>query len=117
MPKQDFEDAPVVVEKTESKTKLQRPPLYKVLLHNDDFTTMEFVIFVLQTVFGQDTNEAVRIMLNVHKKGIGLAGVYTYEVAEMKIAKVSELAQANEYPLLCTMEEDEPAGYSQDSNQ
>jgi ATP-dependent Clp protease adaptor protein ClpS len=53
----------------------------------------------------------------VHKKGIGLAGVYTYEVAEMKIAKVSELAQANEYPLLCTMEEDEPAGYSQDSNQ
>ena len=106
MPRQDFEDTPVVIEKAESKTKLQRPPLYKVLLHNDDFTTMEFVIFILQMVFGHGSTEAVRIMLNVHKQGIGLAGVYTYEVAEMKVAKVTELAQANEYPLLCTIEED-----------
>ena len=106
MPKPDFEDAPVVIEKTESKTKLERPPLYKVLLHNDDFTTMEFVVFVLQEVFGLGTSEAVRIMLNVHQQGIGIAGVYTYEVAEMKVSKVTELAQANEFPLLCTMEEE-----------
>jgi ATP-dependent Clp protease adaptor protein ClpS len=106
MPKHEFEDAPVVVEKTESKTKLERPPLYKVLLHNDDFTTMEFVVFVLQTVFGHGASQALRIMLNVHKLGVGLAGVYTYEVAETKVSKVSELAQANEFPLLCTMEEE-----------
>src|SRR5690242_5380013 len=106
MPTPDFEDAPVVVEKTESKTKLERPQLYKVLLHNDDFTTMEFVVFVLQTVFGHGASEAVRIMLNVHRLGIGLAGVYTYEVAEMKVDKVTSLSQANEFPLLCTMEED-----------
>jgi len=108
MPNPDFEDAPVVIEQTGSKTKLQRPPLYKVLLHNDDFTTMEFVVFVLQTVFGLGASDAFRIMLNVHRMGLGLAGVYTCEVAEMKVAKVAELAQANEFPLLCTMEEDEP---------
>ena len=106
MPKPDFEDAPVVVEKTESKTKLERPPLYKVLLHNDDFTTMEFVVFILTEVFGHGAGEAVRIMLNVHRLGIGMAGIYTYEVAETKVAKVTELAQANEFPLLCTMEEE-----------
>ena len=102
----DFEHGGAVAEKTESKTKLERPPLYKVFLHNDDFTTMEFVVFVLQTVFGHGESEAVRIMLNVHKEGIGLAGVYTYEVAEMKVDKVMSIAQANEFPLLCTMEED-----------
>jgi ATP-dependent Clp protease adaptor protein ClpS len=106
MPKHEFEDAPVVVEKTESKIKLERPPLYKVLLHNDDFTTMEFVVFVLQTVFGHGASEALRIMLNVHKLGVGLAGVYTYEIAETKVSKVLELAEANEFPLLCTMEEE-----------
>ena len=106
MPDPEFEDAPVVIEKTESKTKLERPSLYKVLLHNDDFTTMEFVVFVLQEVFGHGGSEAVRIMLNVHRLGIGMAGVYTYEVAETKVAKVTELAHANEFPLLCTMEEE-----------
>ena len=107
MPKEDFEHGGAVIEETESKTKLERPPLYKVLLHNDDFTTMEFVVFVLQTIFGQNEDNAIRIMLNVHKLGLGLAGVYTYEVAEMKVEKVTSLAQANEFPLLCTMEEDE----------
>jgi ATP-dependent Clp protease adaptor protein ClpS len=99
-----------VVEKTESKTRLERPPLYRVLLHNDDFTTMEFVVFILQTVFNHREGDAVRIMLNVHRQGMGLAGVYTYEVAQMKVDKVTSIAQANEFPLLCTMEEDDHQG-------
>ena len=107
MPVDDFETSGAVVEKPETKEKLERPPLYKVLLHNDDFTTMEFVVFVLETIFGHNEDNAIRIMLNVHKLGLGLAGVYTYEVAEMKVEKVTNLAQANEFPLLCTMEEDE----------
>ena len=108
MPIDDFETSGAVVEETETKEKLERPSLYKVLLHNDDFTTMEFVVFVLQTIFGHNEGDAIRIMLNVHKLGIGLAGVYTFEVAEMKVEKVTSLAQANEFPLLCTMEEGEP---------
>ena len=110
MPTHEFEHGGAVVEETESKTKLERPPLYKVFLHNDDFTTMEFVVFILQTVFNHGESDAVRIMLNVHREGIGLAGVYTYEVAEMKVDKVTSIAQANEFPLLCTMEEDDHKG-------
>jgi ATP-dependent Clp protease adaptor protein ClpS len=102
----EFEHGHAVVEKTEGKTKLERPPLYKVLLHNDDFTPMEFVVFILQTIFNHGENDSIRLMLDVHRKGIGLAGVYTFEVAEMKVDKVTNLAQANEFPLLCTMEED-----------
>ena len=108
MPSREFEHG--VVEETESKAKLERPPLYRVLLHNDDFTTMEFVVFILQTIFNQPPSEAVRIMINVHRQGIGLAGVYTYEVAQMKVDKVTSIAQANEFPLLCTMEEDDHEG-------
>ena len=103
----EFQRGDAVIEETESKTKLERPPLYKVLLHNDDFTPMEFVVFILQTIFNHGENDAVRLMLDVHRKGIGLAGVFTYEVAEMKVDKVTSLAQANEFPLLCTMEEDD----------
>ena len=103
----EFQRGGAVIEETESKTKLERPPLYKVLLHNDDFTPMEFVVFILQTIFNHGENDAVRLMLDVHRKGIGLAGVFTYEVAEMKVDKVTSLAQANEFPLLCTMEEDD----------
>ena len=110
MPKDEVEPDIGVAEKTESKTKLERPPLYKVLLHNDDFTTMEFVVFVLQTVFNHRESDAVRIMLNVHRQGLGLAGVYTYEVAQMKVDKVTSIAQLNEFPLLCTMEEDDHKG-------
>jgi ATP-dependent Clp protease adaptor protein ClpS len=91
---------------TESKQKLQKPPLYKVLLHNDDFTTMEFVVFVLVQVFHKTEDEALRIMLAVHHQGLGVAGVYTYEVAETKVNQVLNLAKAHEYPLLCTMEEE-----------
>ena len=106
MPREEDQGS-AVVEKAEGRAKLERPPLYRVLLHNDDFTTMEFVVFVLQNVFNHGESEAVQIMLNVHRQGIGLAGVYTYEVAEMKVDKVTNLAQANEFPLLCTIEEDE----------
>lgn len=91
---------------TESETRLEKPPLFKVVLHNDDFTTMEFVVFVLRTVFHRETAEAFEIMMKVHTEGIGVAGVYTYEVAQMKAEKAMNLARAQEYPLLCTVEED-----------
>ena len=90
---------------TETKKKLKKPPLYKVLLHNDDYTTKEFVVEILQYVFYKEQTEAVQIMLHVHKKGLGVAGVYTYEVAETKVALVESLARQHEYPLKCTMEE------------
>ena len=105
MPKRDHELEEQVV--AESKTRLKKPPLYKVLLHNDDFTTMEFVVYVLQSIFGLPDAESFRIMLKVHVEGVGIAGIYTYEVAETKAAKVAELARAHEYPLLCTVEEAE----------
>ena len=89
---------------TASKPKLKKPPLFRILLHNDDYTTMEFVVYVLSTIFQQPASEAVRIMLQVHQQGIGVAGVYTYEIAETKVARVSELAKEHQYPLLCTME-------------
>lgn len=91
---------------TESETRLEKPPLFKVVLHNDDFTTMEFVVFILRTVFHRDTAEAFDIMFKVHNEGIGIAGVYTYEVAQMKAEKAMNLARAQEYPLLCTVEEE-----------
>jgi ATP-dependent Clp protease adaptor protein ClpS len=91
---------------TESKQKLKKPPLYKVLLHNDDYTTMEFVVFVLQTVFSKGQEDATRIMLAVHQQGVGVAGVYTFEIAEAKIDKVLDMAREKEFPLLCSMEEE-----------
>ena len=91
---------------TESETRLEKPPLYKVILHNDDFTTMEFVVFVLSHVFLRSDAEAFSIMLKVHHEGIGIAGVYSFEVANMKAEKAMNLARASEYPLLCTVEEE-----------
>ncbi len=91
---------------TESETRLEKPPLYKVILHNDDFTTMEFVVFVLSHVFLRSDAEAFAIMLQVHHEGIGIAGVYSFEIANMKAEKAMNLARAQEYPLLCTVEED-----------
>ena len=91
---------------TESETRLEKPPLYKVVLHNDDFTTMEFVVFVLVHVFLRSEPEAFAIMLKVHHEGIGIAGVYSFEVANMKAEKAMNLARAQEYPLLCTVEEE-----------
>jgi ATP-dependent Clp protease adaptor protein ClpS len=100
----DFERDEAVL--TESETKLEKPPLFKVLLHNDDFTTMEFVIYVLRTVFHKDEADAFLIMMNVHRAGVGVAGIYTYEIANMKAEKCMNLARAHEYPLLCTVEEE-----------
>lgn len=91
---------------TETEQKLEKPPLYKVLLHNDDFTTMEFVVFILSHVFMRSEPEAFGIMLKVHNEGVGLAGIYSYEVATMKAEKAMNLARASEYPLLCTVEEE-----------
>src|SRR5215471_13953635 len=97
----DFEREEAVV--TESKPRLKKPPLYKVLLHNDDYTSMEFVVFILRTIFQKSEADAVRIMLSVHNQGIGVAGVYTYEVAEAKVAKVTSMARDNEFPLLASL--------------
>ena len=91
---------------TESETKLEKPKLFKVILHNDDFTTMEFVVFILMQVFLRSEAEAFTIMLKVHNEGIGIAGTYPFEVANMKSEKAMNLAKAHEYPLLCTVEEE-----------
>lgn len=91
---------------TESETRLEKPKLYKVVLHNDDFTTMEFVVFILKTVFMRSDVEAFTIMLKVHNEGIGIAGVYSFEIANMKADKAMNLSKAHEYPLLCTVEEE-----------
>ena len=88
----------------ESSEKVEEPPLYKVLLHNDDFTTMEFVVWVLQSVFNMSEEQAIQVMLNVHLRGMGVAGVYTYEIAETKVERTTALAREHEYPLLATME-------------
>ena len=91
---------------TESETGLEKPKLYKVILHNDDFTTMEFVVFILKHVFMRSDAEAVTVMLKVHNEGVGVAGVYPFEVANMKAEKAMNLSRAHEYPLLCTVEEE-----------
>ncbi len=83
---------------------LREPSLYKVLLHNDDYTSMDFVISILEHVFHKSMPEATKIMLNVHQEGVGVAGVYTCEICETKIAMVEKLAHKNEFPLRCTME-------------
>ena len=91
---------------TASQTKLEKPKLFKVLLHNDDFTTMEFVVFVLEYVFNRTEVDSFSIMLKVHNEGMGIAGIYPYEVASMKSEKAMNLAGSREYPLLCTVEEE-----------
>lgn len=89
----------------EAKPRVKRPPLYRVVLLNDDYTPMEFVVQVLQSIFGMDRSTATRIMLEVHTKGKGVCGVYTFEIAETKVAQVVSLAEQHQHPLLCTMEE------------
>lgn len=91
---------------TEIESEVERPKLYKVVLHNDDFTTMEFVVFILHHVFLRSQAEAVAIMLKVHHEGKGIAGVYSYEVATMKADKAMNFARARQFPFLCTVEED-----------
>jgi len=90
--------------KTRAKTK--KPSMYKVLMLNDDYTPMEFVIYVLERIFNKPHEEATRIMLHVHQKGVGLCGVFTYDVAETKATQVMDLARKNQHPLQCTIEKD-----------
>ena len=101
---QKFENDENVVTETKPEKKLKKPTLYKVLLHNDNYTTREFVVAVLREVFHKNETDAVQIMLHVHYNGIGVAGVYTFEVAETKIKTVEKLARESEFPLRLSME-------------
>ncbi|HYA35497.1 MAG TPA: ATP-dependent Clp protease adapter ClpS [Candidatus Binataceae bacterium] len=92
--------------RTQTKTRTQRPPMYKVMLLNDDYTPMEFVVELLKSVFHKPHAEATRIMLYVHQNGMGVAGVYPFEVAETKVRTVEELSRQAEYPLKCVMEKE-----------
>ena len=91
----------------ERKPKTKRPKMFRVLLHNDDFTTMEFVIWVLQDVFHKSESQATHLMLTIHHQGLGLAGVFTLDIAETKVVQVTELAREHGMPLLTTTEPDE----------
>lgn len=98
--------APGVGVLTRTKPKPKKPSMYKVLLMNDDFTPMDFVVHVLERFFGKNKIEATEIMMNVHRKGVGVCGVYTYEVAETKVSQVLDCARQNEHPLQCTLEKE-----------
>lgn len=88
-----------------TKTKITTPRMYKVIIHNDDYTTMDFVVEVLMSIFNKAAAEATRIMLDVHKRGKGICGVYTYDIAVTKVLQVHHEARKNEYPLKCSYEE------------
>jgi ATP-dependent Clp protease adaptor protein ClpS len=89
----------------EAKPEIKEPPLYRVVLLNDDYTPMEFVVNILESIFGMERTRATQVMLEVHTKGKGVCGVYNFEIAETKVAQVMGLAQQHQHPLLCTMEE------------
>jgi ATP-dependent Clp protease adaptor protein ClpS len=93
-----------VITRTETKTKTKKPSLYKVLLLNDDYTPMEFVVLVLQRYFSMDLEDATRVMLQVHQQGVAVCGVFTYEVAETKVSQVIDFARENQHPLQATLE-------------
>jgi len=88
----------------DERTRTKKPPMYKVLLHNDDYTTREFVVWVLQSVFHKNETDAIAIMSHVHNNGVGVAGVYTFEVAETKVTKTMALAKAQQFPLQLSIE-------------
>jgi len=102
----DNDDLSLVVAEPETSRRVKRPPLYRVLLLNDDYTTMEFVVLVLRSIFHHSEEKSAQIMLHVHQKGSGICGVYTREIAESKVEQVILLAQENQHPLQCTMEPD-----------
>jgi ATP-dependent Clp protease adaptor protein ClpS len=89
---------------TRTRPKTKKPSQYKVLLLNDDYTPMEFVVHVLKAFFSMDTDQATRVMLHVHQKGVGVCGIFTYEVAETKVNQVLDFAKKNQHPLQCTLE-------------
>ena len=91
---------------TKTKARTQRPPMYKVMLLNDDYTPMEFVVHILERFFGMSHSQAFDIMLTVHKKGLAVVGVYSYEVAETKVAQVMDFSRRHQHPLQCTMEKE-----------
>ncbi len=90
----------------EAKPQLKRPPMYKVILLNDDYTPMEFVIHILESFFGMDRERATHIMLNVHTQGKGICGIFTRDIAETKVAQVNDYSRQQDHPLLCTLEAD-----------
>jgi ATP-dependent Clp protease adaptor protein ClpS len=90
----------------ESRTKTQRPPLYKVLILNDDYTPMEFVVLVLERFFGMTHAQAFELMLTVHKKGLAVVGIFTHEIAETKVVQVMDYARRHQHPLQCTLEKE-----------
>lgn len=91
---------------TQTRPKTAKPSLYRVLLLNDDYTPMEFVVYVLERFFNKSREDATRIMLHVHQNGVGVCGVFTYEVAETKVSQVIDSARRHQHPLQCTMEKD-----------
>jgi ATP-dependent Clp protease adaptor protein ClpS len=100
------DDAPETGVVVKSKPKTKKPSMYKVLMLNDDYTPMEFVVHVLERFFNKTREEATRIMLHVHRRGVGICGVYTYEVAETKVTQVIDFARRHQHPLQCTLEKD-----------
>jgi len=90
----------------QTRTKTKKPSLYKVLMLNDDYTPMEFVVHVLERFFSKSREEATQIMLHVHRRGVGICGVFTYEVAETKVTQVTDFARRNQHPLRCTLEKE-----------
>jgi ATP-dependent Clp protease adaptor protein ClpS len=91
---------------TKTKSSTERPPLYKVMLINDDYTPMEFVVYVLQRFFGINHDQAIELMMTVHKKGLAIVGVFSFEIAETKVTQVMDFARQNQHPLQCTMEKE-----------
>jgi len=89
-----------------ARPKLKPPPMYKVVLNNDDYTPMDFVVHILETFFGMDREKATQVMLHVHTRGKGVCGIFTKEIAETKMSQVNEYSKQNEHPLLCTIEEE-----------
>ena len=100
---EDFSDTSVIAK---NRPKVKRPPLYKVLLLNDDFTPMEFVVHVLERFFSINHDKAVQIMLAVHKEGVAVVGIYSHEIAETKVTQVMDYSRKNQHPLQCTMEKE-----------
>ncbi len=103
----DSDDSSDTVVVTDAKPKTKRPPLYKVLLLNDDYTPMEFVVHVLERFFGLNHAQAFELMLTVHKKGVAIVGVFSHEIAETKVAQVMDYARRHQHPLQCTMEKED----------
>ena len=104
MPTNRPEEEGAIATESQAQQRVEKPRMFKVLLHNDNYTTMEFVVLVLMTVFRKSQAEAFELMLNVHQKGMAVAGVYQRDIAETKVQKVLHMAQQAQFPLMCTME-------------